>query len=237
MSNTKNSNTCMAIGLVIAAIAVGVISYYIGTVQPLWVAVVAFFILLALGLWLVQKICGGSEEQVYERELETFREEAAAPAEAAPAAVAEPDPAPAPEPAAEEPAPAAEPEVVVTEAVVEKIIEDPEQEITEAVEQVEEVVIDSARPAALDAPRDGKGDDLKKIKGVGPKLEKLLNSMGFYHFDQIAAWSDKEIAWVDENLQGFKGRVTRDNWVEQAKTLAAGGATEFSKKVDKGGVY
>lgn len=92
-------------------------------------------------------------------------------------------------------------------------------------------------PQGLSAARDGGADNLKSIKGVGPKLEQKLNAMGFYHFDQIANWSADEVAWVDQNLVGFKGRVTRDNWVEQAKTLAAGGETEFSKKVDKGDVY
>lgn len=92
-------------------------------------------------------------------------------------------------------------------------------------------------PAKLSAPRDGAADDLKKIKGVGPKLEQLLHSMGFYHYDQIAGWSASDVAWVDENLEGFKGRVSRDNWVEQARTLASGGETAFSKKVDKGDVY
>jgi predicted flap endonuclease-1-like 5' DNA nuclease len=61
--------------------------------------------------------------------------------------------------------------------------------------------------------------------------------MGYFHFDQIAAWGPNEVAWVDENLQGFKGRVSRDNWVEQAKVLASGGSTEFSKRVDDGDVY
>lgn len=83
----------------------------------------------------------------------------------------------------------------------------------------------SDAPEQLSAAREGGPDDLKMIKGVGPKLEQLLHSMGFFHFDQIASWSDKEVAWVDENLEGFKGRVSRDNWVEQAKTLAAGGKT------------
>ncbi len=78
-------------------------------------------------------------------------------------------------------------------------------------------------PATLSVARGGTPDDLKQIKGVGPKLEELLQSMGFYHFDQIAAWSEDEVAWVDENLTGFKGRVSRDDWVSQAKTLAAGG--------------
>ena len=93
------------------------------------------------------------------------------------------------------------------------------------------------KPATLDAPKDGKGDDLKRIKGIGPKLAELCNRLGFYHFDQIASWTAEEVAWVDQNLEGFKGRVTRDNWVEQAKTLASGGETEFSARVKKGDVY
>ena len=87
-----------------------------------------------------------------------------------------------------------------------------------------------SKPATLRAARQGKADDLKLIKGVGPKLEKLLNSMGFYHFDQVAAWSAEELAWVDSNLEGFKGRASRDGWVAQAKLLASGQATEFSKR-------
>ena len=89
---------------------------------------------------------------------------------------------------------------------------------------------EGSRPEALDAPRAGKADDLKLIKGVGPKLEKLCNSLGFWHFEQIANWTSDEVAWVDANLQGFKGRVTRDDWVAQATILAAGGETEFSKR-------
>jgi NADH-quinone oxidoreductase subunit E len=88
----------------------------------------------------------------------------------------------------------------------------------------------SDAPARMAAPRDAGADDLKLIKGVGPKLEKLLHSMGFYHFDQIAAWTAAEVAWVDENLEGFKGRVSRDGWVDQAKLLASGQETEFSKR-------
>lgn len=94
-----------------------------------------------------------------------------------------------------------------------------------------------AKPQTLDAARDGAPDDLKEIKGVGPKLEMLLHSMGFYHFDQVAAWSAQEVAWVDANLAGFKGRVSRDDWVAQAKILADGGVTEFSKRARDGDVY
>lgn len=76
------------------------------------------------------------------------------------------------------------------------------------------------KPQGIDGPRGGKADDLKRIKGVGPKLEKLLHSLGFYHFDQIAAWTDDEVAWVDDNLEGFKGRVTRDEWIAQARDFS-----------------
>ncbi len=76
----------------------------------------------------------------------------------------------------------------------------------------------------------GAADDLKLIKGVGPKLEKLLNSLGVFHFWQVASWGADEVAWVDENLEGFRGRVSRDDWVAQAKILADGGETEFSKR-------
>lgn len=93
------------------------------------------------------------------------------------------------------------------------------------------------RPEALEGPRDGGADDLKRIKGIGPKLEKLCNSLGFYHFDQVAAWTSDEVAWVDANLEGFRGRVSRDEWVKQAKLLASGEETEFSKRVDDGDVY
>lgn len=96
---------------------------------------------------------------------------------------------------------------------------------------------EGSKPTTLEAARGGLADDLKMIKGIGPKLEQLCNSLGFFHFDQIAAWTDQDVAWVDANLEGFKGRVSRDNWVEQAKTLAAGGSTEFADRVKGGGVY
>ena len=96
---------------------------------------------------------------------------------------------------------------------------------------------EGTKPATLAAAREGGADDLKRIKGIGPKLEKLCNTMGFFHFDQIAAWTPDEMAWVNANLEGFKGRATRDKWIDQAKLLAAGKETEFSKRVDKGSVY
>ncbi len=137
----------------------------------------------------------------------------ASPAMPDPAPVAEPDPVPAP---ASDPAPAAE---------------------AAAATETEAASDEAGKPVLYDAPGDQAADDLKKIKGVGPKLEKTLNGMGVWHYSQIASWSNAQVAWVDENLEGFKGRVSRDGWVAQAKTLASGGATEFSKKVDEGDVY
>ncbi|UWQ22831.1 NADH-quinone oxidoreductase subunit NuoE [Jannaschia sp. W003] len=75
------------------------------------------------------------------------------------------------------------------------------------------------RPEALKEPRGG-ADDLKLIRGVGPKLETMLHDMGVFHFRQIAAWDDEELAWVDSHLEGFRGRASRDEWVAQAKLLS-----------------
>ena len=61
-------------------------------------------------------------------------------------------------------------------------------------------------------------DDLKKISGVGPKLEETLNKMGVYHFSQVSAWTPDEIQWVDDNLS-FKGRIDRDDWIGQATEM------------------
>ena len=93
------------------------------------------------------------------------------------------------------------------------------------------------KPRTMSAPRKSGADDLKMIKGVGPKLEDLLNSMGFFHFDQIGKWGQDELAWVDQNLEGFKGRASRDNWVDQAQRLARGETTEFSNRAGKDGRY
>jgi len=93
-----------------------------------------------------------------------------------------------------------------------------------------------AQPETLSGARDGKPDDLKLLKGVGPKLEQTLNELGFYHYDQIAAWTPEHVAWVDARLK-FKGRIERDGWIEQAAKLAAGEETEFAKRAKKEGTY
>lgn len=85
------------------------------------------------------------------------------------------------------------------------------------------------QPAALAAARGGQADDLKRISGVGPKLEKTLNGLGIFHFSQIAEFTRDNVAWVDRHLR-FKGRIDRENWIDQARILASGGETEFSKR-------
>lgn len=155
---------------------------------------------------------------------------AEAPKPAEPASVADPAPAPV----AEVPTPSETSKVKPTAALpgqADLASRKGTWTYTGAVSQSE------AKPKMLAAARETGADDLKKIKGVGPKLEKLLNSMGIFHFDQIAAWSAAELAWIDENLEGFKGRASRDAWIGQAKTLASGGETEFSSRVTKGDVY
>ncbi len=74
------------------------------------------------------------------------------------------------------------------------------------------------RPQALDAPRGGKADDLRKITGIGPVIAGKLNELGIYHYDQIASWGRPEIRWVGACL-AFPGRIDREAWVEQAKRL------------------
>ncbi len=96
----------------------------------------------------------------------------------------------------------------------------------------ESTQVRTAKPESFSAARDGLPDDLTKIKGIGGKMEKLCNRLGFWHYDQIAAWSGDEIAWVDDNLEGFKGRVSRDNWVEQAKGLAGNQTPAFVRRKD-----
>ncbi|MEP2919904.1 MAG: hypothetical protein ABJP06_04185 [Sulfitobacter sp.] len=82
--------------------------------------------------------------------------------------------------------------------------------------------VPAEKPEGLSAPRGGTADELQLIHGVGPKMEGMLHDLGYYHFDQIANWTPAEVAWVDDNLEGFKGRVTRDKWQPQAKVLAKG---------------
>ena len=141
----------------------------------------------------------------------------AEPAAAVPAARVAPAPAPKPAVAAAAtvaevtPAPVAQPAVEVPEGTP------------------------GRRPQGMMAPRGGKADDLKRIRGIGKQNEGRLHALGIWHFDQIAAWVKDEIEWVGSYL-AFPGRIEREEWVAQAKVLATGADTEFSRRVARGEV-
>ncbi|MBS0270633.1 MAG: hypothetical protein JSS54_16880 [Proteobacteria bacterium] len=82
---------------------------------------------------------------------------------------------------------------------------------------------------------EGPHDDLKRIRGIGVLIEKRLNALGVGRYDQIANWTSGDIDRISRSLE-FKGRIERENWVEQARILASGGHTEFSRRVDRGEV-
>ena len=86
-----------------------------------------------------------------------------------------------------------------------------------------------AVPAPAPAPT-ATADDLRMIKGLGPKLVTILAEQGVTSFAQIAAWTDEDVARVDATLGRFAGRITRDQWVEQAKLLASGEQSACSDK-------
>ena len=218
MAQTDNDTTCTMVCWGFGGVS-GLGVLIIGVQEGLW-----FLVSLILGvgfavwfgLFLQRKLCGtvaapwegqslgeltGMEPLSAQRKRELGLEEEP------------PTPAPAPQQAAPAPAPAAKPAAAASEA---------RAAAPAAPTQAAADETTGSKPALRDAPRAGGADDLKKIKGVGPKLETVLNEMGVYHFDQIAGWSAAEVAWVDANLEGFKGRVTRDDWVTQAKSLAAG---------------
>lgn len=96
-----------------------------------------------------------------------------------------------------------------------------------------EIVAHAATEEVADVVPVATGDDLGRIKGVGPKLKALLTSLGVTSYAQIAAWSDEDIAQIDAQLGSFAGRAVRDNWVEQAKLLASGDVAAYEAKFGK----
>ena len=87
-------------------------------------------------------------------------------------------------------------------------------------------------PGAAPSP-DRADDDLKLIRGVGVLIEKRLKGLGYTSYAQIAAWTQADIDRVSSQLD-FRGRIERENWVQQARILAAGGQTELSRRQDRG---
>lgn len=79
----------------------------------------------------------------------------------------------------------------------------------------------------------GGADDLSRIKGLGPKLQALLPSLGLSTFAQIAALTEADLAALDGKLGAFAGRPAKDNWVEQAGYLASGNVAGFEARFGK----
>ena len=88
----------------------------------------------------------------------------------------------------------------------------------------------AAQEARIEATATAGGDDLTRIKGLGPKLAATLGELGVTRFEQIAAWSDADIDRIDAQLGRFQGRIRRDEWVEQARLLAAGDNAGFEQR-------
>lgn len=169
---------------------------------------------------------------------------APAPAAAAPAPVAV-EPAAAPEPAAPKPEPVSAPPPAEAMAPAEVAAAAPAAVVAEAkpapaparesgVGTAEITHLRSVRSEALigeEAARApvGKPDDLKRIRGIGVLIEKKLNSLGITQYEQVANWTGADIERISRILD-FKGRIERENWIEQARILATGGQTEFSRR-------
>jgi len=124
-----------------------------------------------------------------------------------------------------------EPEIIYRDRVV---TEPAIAETTTVAVTPTDVIPDAWAPALLSATT-VHADDLKRIKGIGNKLEQLLNDLGIYTFKQIAAFDKNNITWVNSKLS-FSGRIEREGWVEQATQLDMGEETEFSRRLDKGDI-
>ena len=96
----------------------------------------------------------------------------------------------------------------------------------------EPVVTPEPAPAPAPAPA-ADADDLSRIKGLGPKLKTILTGLGVTSFAQIAAWSEEDMARIDAQLGAFAGRPAKDNWIEQARLLAAGNTEDYEAKFGK----
>lgn len=160
----------------------------------------------------------------------------AAPLPAAPVTLA---PAPTAEPVAPQAAApvAPTPAVVPASAAPAPVAEQAPSEAKAALKakapakaKAQPVAVGGKKPRAMKAPRKAGADDLKKIEGIGPVLEKACNALGIWHYDQIAKLGADEVAWMDANLKGFRGRVSRDKWVAQAKIIVEEGLDRFLER-------
>lgn len=86
------------------------------------------------------------------------------------------------------------------------------------------------KAAAKSVPKPLLPDNLLLLKGLGPKVNAMLKDMGITSFQQVANWTAADVAEIDSKLGSFSGRITKENWVDQAQLLAAGDIAGFEKK-------
>lgn len=120
--------------------------------------------------------------------------------------------------------PLAGPEMQPEPEDVGEVLSGPAAEVSAGLDRIATADRLGERPPALPGPRTEGADDLKRIRGIGPQNAARLNAIGVYHLDQIAAWTPAEARWVGAFL-AFPGRIEREDWIGQAKTLAAGSET------------
>lgn len=181
----------------------------------------AFVIGCAIGYFLKKLFSpksGATEEQSHQRQPEQPAAAQKPVSEAEPAAPKKPAKKPAKAPAKAQKAPATK-KAATTATKSAATAKRSRRPATKKSAPASSKASTDGAPEKLAAPRGGSKDDLKKISGIGPKIESTLNELGVYHFDQVAAWDRKTVNWVDENLS-FKGRIDREKWVAQAKKLA-----------------
>jgi len=237
MKQSEMKNAPWLGGWVIAAAAglvAGAVTYVVGDFTLTKAGFIGVLVMLAVGLFMAMPAGAASSRRIAaapaaKASASVAAKSASAPAvaEAAPAAaafmsapVADAAPAKAPRVAKPKAAPAAKAVAKPAAKVAVKPAAKPAAAKAPKVKKPD-------GPLRLSAPRKGKADDLKEIEGIGPALEKLCHSLGFYHFDQIAGWSAADVDWVDANMKTFKGRVVRDKWIAQSKIIVSEGLDAF----------
>lgn len=192
----------------------------------------ALVIALLLVLWLFGR---ASKRKVRDRRPDVL-DEGAAPAQRNQALID------APPAAAIVPPPIVPPASAGTMVGLGEIVAHGAREEVQAARQVEtpaaetprtEPVAPAVAPAPAGTPSAGEADDLRKIKGIGPKLVTTLHALGVTRYAQIASWSDADLDAIDAQLGAFAGRPRRDSWVEQARLLSSGDTADYEAKFGK----
>lgn len=220
---------------------------FLQTIEANWLLVAAVLVAaLLLAIWLIGR---ATRPKVRDRRPDVL-DEGAAPAQRNQALI---DTPPA---AAMASAPIVAPGGAGMMAGVGEVVAHAARDNAQAVEEVEEerasIEADMAQPEPAVAPDSepvmpaptaplatetpagpGEGDDLRKIKGVGPKLVTTLHALGVTRYEQIAGWTDADLDALDAQLGAFAGRPRRDSWVEQARLLSSGDTSDYESKFGK----